>query len=98
QPADKELPFDNVRYATFEVRGPRQVLTITDDDKGAAFWREALTSGGAFGCDVKSAAEADKLYPRELRDRYQAICLLSVAGPGHSLWDKLRAYVQDGGG
>src|SRR5262249_29212273 len=80
-----------------EVRGPRQVLVIADDPDQAAFWTAALRVGGAFQCDVIKPAQTRDLGPRDLA-KYQAICLLDVDNPQADLWDKLKEYVQDGGG
>lgn len=102
--AADHLPFSAVRFATFEVRGPRSVLTITDrpgnDPSGgdAYIWRLALERGGSFHCDVKSTQEAAKLSPKELARKYRAVCLLSVARPDSELWNQLLNYVENGGG
>src|SRR5262249_11062401 len=44
--APDNLPFSAARFATFEVRGPRQVLVVADDPKTAQIWKLALS--GAF--------------------------------------------------
>ena len=98
------LPFSAARFATFEVRGPRSVLVLSDNPGNEQFrgdadiWKLALDRGGAFHCDVMSPDRAAKLTPRELARKYQAVCLVSVAAPDPDLWDKLLKYVEDGGG
>lgn len=100
--ADKTLPFNNTRFASFEVQGPRRVLIISDEPRTAFFWRVALSQriehAAGLSCDIKSTREAERLFPDRLRADYQAVCLLSVANPGRDLWDKLRSYVENGGG
>jgi hypothetical protein len=93
------LPFNNSRYATFEVRGPRQVLILTDDTRQPRIFELALTAAHAFSCEVKAIDDpaVAALTPRDLA-RYQAVCLFAVARPGPDLWDKLLAYVKNGGG
>jgi hypothetical protein len=93
------LAFDNTRFATFEVRGPRKVLTVTDDEDDAnAIWKPALELGEMpFECQVLTVADALKLTRDELAG-YKAVCLLSVAQPPRDLWDKLERFVRDGGG
>jgi Aerotolerance regulator N-terminal len=93
--APDHLPFSAVRYATFEVRGPRQVLIITDHPNRTLIWEAALR--GSFQCDVVQPAKAADLTPRDLAN-YQAVCLFDVADPTTDLWEKLKRYVEDGGG
>jgi hypothetical protein len=95
--APDNLPFSAVRYATFEVRGPRQILVIADDPERTAFLTAALRVGGAFQCEVIKPQQARELGPRDL-SKYQAVCLFDVENPSTDLWDKLKAYVDDGGG
>jgi hypothetical protein len=93
------LSFNNARFATFEVRKARRVLTLTDDPRNAHIWRLALTTQDAFACEVKSPDDPSvrAATPADLAD-YQAICLLSVRRPSNDLWEKLFAYVGQGGG
>jgi hypothetical protein len=107
------LPFNNVAFATFEVRGARSVLVVSDepgDERAsddprawkqpgdAAPWKLALMSGEApFQVKVLSARDARKLDLKDLA-QYQAICLLNVAQPASDLWQKLQRYVASGGG
>jgi hypothetical protein len=101
---DAALPFNDVRYATFLVRGSRKVLTITDHrgqnkhgEPQDPIWALALRAGRAFDCEVKLTPEANRLSPRELA-AYRAICLLGVANPSEELWETLKQYVNQGGG
>src|SRR5207245_11630832 len=82
---------------TFEVRGHRRALVITDEPGNVAIWKVALELGGAFDVTVKSAREAGGLSPTELA-AYQVVCLMSVAVPPTDLWEKLQKYVERGGG
>ena len=43
------LAFNNVRFATFLVTGPRKVLTIADNPADAAIWKLALRVGELAG-------------------------------------------------
>lgn len=93
------LPFDNARFATFEVRGGRRVLVLADDTTDARIWKLALESSGTFQCDVRGSSESmSTLTPKDLLSRYQAVCLVNVAAPSRSLWETLAAYVKEGGG
>lgn len=92
------LEFNNSLFATFEVRGGRKVLTVVEDPNDAKFWQEALQLRNRFQCEVRRVTELREVSPTELSERYQAICLLNVAGPSEDLWQKLRSYVAGGGG
>lgn len=93
------LPFDNTRYATFEVVGPRRVLTLTDDPGNVAVWRLALEPNRALECEVRPAGDAGSgaLTPAELA-RYRAVCLIDVARPPAEFWERLVRFSAAGGG
>jgi hypothetical protein len=92
------LPFDNARFATFEVRGGRRVLVLADEPDEAKIWALALESSGDFRCEVRRTAELrTALVPADLA-KYQAVCLFNVAAPESHLWETLERYVQQGGG
>ncbi|HEY8504458.1 MAG TPA: BatA and WFA domain-containing protein [Gemmataceae bacterium] len=94
------LPFDNVRFLTFEVPEPRPVLTVSDDADDARFWKLALEADNRFRCDVKTPEQVRDWRPEDWA-AYQAVCLLNVADPagpaGNPLWDALARYVEQGG-
>jgi hypothetical protein len=92
------LLFNNSLFATFEVRGGRQVLTLVDDLKDAGSWKPALDYQKAFQCEVRRVDDVRGLSPSELKQRYQSLCLLNVAQPSEDLWQKLFTYVAMGGG
>ena len=90
------LPFDDVRYATVEVRAGRKVLVIADNPKrDARIWRLALDTAKAFRCDTLPTDQAGKLEPKELLAKYKAVCLIDVDRPNAELWAMLEAYVED---
>jgi hypothetical protein len=91
------LPFANVGYATFTVQGPHQVLVVADDVANARIFKLALETREAFQCEVISLGEARKLFPQEL-GKYRAICLLGLAKPDFTIWERLEEYVKRGGG
>ncbi len=93
------LPADDVRYVTFEVRGARNILTITDEEKYALAWKYAIDVKQDFECKVLSPERIETV---EQLKPYLAVCLLSVRNPGEkvadtSLWSKLKEYVAQGG-
>ncbi len=92
------LPFTNARFATFEVQGGRQVLTLADDPADAVAWELALKSSGDLHCRVGRTAELMRtMVPKDL-EAYHAVCLLNVAEPDRDLWEKLEQFVTKGGG
>ncbi|HEY7422987.1 MAG TPA: BatA domain-containing protein [Gemmataceae bacterium] len=97
------LPFNNTAFATFLSRERRKVLTLVADElpaKNASppwkAWQMAMDAVGTFACDVRKAAEANKLDDKDLRG-YAAVCVFQFA-PSAELWQKLGRYVQGGGG
>jgi hypothetical protein len=92
------LPFNDVRHATFVVRGSRRLLTVVDrDPKTARIWKAVHDAVGVFRCDVRTLEEVERFNPRELA-RYKVLCLFQVPHPPDALWKKLAAFVRDGGG
>jgi hypothetical protein len=99
------LPFNNIGYATFRTRQRLKVLTVVADDRRDAAstepvpwkaWQTALKVGEMFECDVRPAAEADKLDDKALRG-YSVVCVFQFA-PSEGMWKKLEPYVRGGGG
>jgi len=101
-PTADALPFNNTCFATFLTRERRQVLTLVTDTPPAEgprpwkAWQLALQVGELFACDVRPAAEAEKLDEKTLR-RYAVVCLFQIV-PSAATWQKLARYVRDGGG
>jgi hypothetical protein len=93
------LPFNNARFATFLVRGPRKLLTIVQSDpKVARMWKLAHDSPPVvFRCEVKTLAEAGKLSAKGLAE-YRVICIFQLPDPPDELWKKLAGWVGGGGG
>lgn len=92
------LPFDNVRFAAFEVRGGRKVLAIADDPASAQIWKLALESTGGFRCDVERTDRVGGLDIKKLLAEYRVVCLVNVSAPDPRLWAILEEYVRKGGG
>jgi hypothetical protein len=93
------VPFDNLRFATFEVQGPRRVLTLTDDIRNVAIWKLAIESAGSFECEVKPISDPWlRGIGRQELAQFQCVCLVNVKEPPLDLWDKLLNYVKAGGG
>jgi hypothetical protein len=86
------LPFNNARFLTFDVRGGRRVLVLTDDPARAQIWTLALAASHAFECDVRKPEEIRDFGRGELA-AYEAVCLLDVAKPTSDLWERLYHYV-----
>jgi uncharacterized membrane protein len=109
RPFKDDLPHDNIRFATFQVRDDpkrqgRRVLTLADDEKAARIWRAALEAYAishpdtGFHCDLRMAADAAKLGAKELKP-YHLVCLFQNVKPlPPKFWTDLAEYVRDGGG
>src|SRR5207244_2224385 len=92
------LQFNNSLFATFEVRGGRRILTLVDDPKDADYWNQVFKVSKEFQGEVRTVAQARDLSPLQDLPKYQAICLLNVNRPDRALWEKLKTYVDNGGG
>ncbi len=96
------LPYNNTGFATFLGRQRRKVLTIVADKSTEGgpvpwkAWQTALKVGELFECDIRPAAEVEKLDDKTLRN-YAVVCLFQVA-PSAGTWQKLARYVRGGGG
>jgi hypothetical protein len=96
------LPFNNTSYATFLTRQRRKVLTVVADKPPKdgpppwKAWQTAMNVVDLFQCDLRPAAEADKLNDKELHD-YAAVCVFEMV-PSAGLWQKLQRYVRGGVG
>jgi hypothetical protein len=88
---------DDTGYLTFEVRDPRNMLTVADDPSRAGAWQAAVGVNGEFACAAVSVADYLKMKERELVG-YQAICLFEITHPGKDLWERLSRFVKAGGG
>jgi Aerotolerance regulator N-terminal len=89
------LAFDNVRFVTFAIREPRRVLLLTDDERKAKDFADALVAMKQFTPEVRTVGSIKQ--PGELA-RYQAVFLLGVARPDANVWPLLDEYVRRGGG
>jgi hypothetical protein len=96
------LPFNNSCFATFVTRQRRKVLTIVTENPPKdgpvpwKAWQTAMKVGELFECDIRSAAEADKLDDKAMSG-YAAVCVFQIK-PSTGLWQKLERYVRGGGG
>ncbi len=85
------LPFNNQRFATFNVAEKQRVLVLADDPAKAKGWTWALE-------DVGFASEAKAPGAKIAWNDYQAVHLVGVAQPDDKLWQTLAEYVKQGGG
>lgn len=100
---EDNLPADDTRYFTFDVRPPFRVLVAAAKpiDQRALFLTQALSpslllkNGRArFVCETIGF---DQLLDRNL-DNYSAVCLLDPTPLDPAVWQQLTGYVKQGGG
>ncbi|MCC6418759.1 MAG: BatA domain-containing protein [Gemmataceae bacterium] len=91
------LPANNLRYLTFAIRQPRQVLVLTDQPPAAQLLKDAHDAVGDFRLTIQKIEKALKEGPDLLRD-YHAVWLFNVEAPSDDLWRLLEGYVNKGGG
>jgi len=98
---DDPLECDDVRYFTVEVRNPRKILLLGEQDADTLFLREALAPALPAGvlrsnyvCESRSFAELDNT---QLAD-FDAVCLVDPTALTPAAWQTLTDYVHSGGG
>jgi hypothetical protein len=99
--ANDALPCDDARYFTIEVRPPRKVLLLGENEVDTLFLREALapTTGAEllqskFECTTAQYVQLDQL---PLAD-YSAICLTDPPSLSNESWQRLAEFTEHGGG
>ncbi len=90
-PTVDALPFNDQRFVTFRIKERPKVLVLADDLKATKRFAWALEDL-LHDVDHKTPQDASDL------GRYQAVFLVSVAGPSDKLWQMLKAYLDVGGG
>jgi hypothetical protein len=98
---DDPLAADDVRYFTVEVRAPRKILLLGEQQDDTLFLREALapssTAGllrSKFACDARASNDLDEV---ALAD-FDAVCLVDPTPLPAAAWQALADYVHSGGG
>jgi len=89
------LMSDNVRFITFHVREPRQILTLVDDPADATVWQLAMKAFKMFLSEVKPIRDVVAWKPEEW-NKYEVVCVMSVRKPGEA-WGPLEEYMKRGG-
>ncbi|MCP4193590.1 MAG: VWA domain-containing protein [Planctomycetaceae bacterium] len=92
------LEIDNRRYFTVHVRPAWRVLVVAPDDVDSDFLTSVLSPRGfrsaKFDCTEVSQL---KLKDQRLQD-FAAVAILDPTPLGSEQWDKLKRYVESGGG
>jgi hypothetical protein len=103
---EDNLPADDARYFTVDVRPPWKVLVVAPKpaERHALFLTEALapetfrrTGQARFECTVISVEELSAPSAPALDD-YAAVCLLDPPPLPDSVWQAIDTYVEHGGG
>src|SRR5262249_27633901 len=96
--ASDRMPFDNMRFVTFEVRAPRRVLVLTDDADDAYGLELVLRATGNFDGEGGHTPDLTELTPADLAN-YRAVVVFNVAKPNDlaEFWEKLESYWKAGG-
>lgn len=96
-----DMPFDDRRYFTVDVRPAARVLIVSDNKNESIYWRKALDPEGSRGQDAK-ASSIDEILSPQLEgtnlDSYRVICLLHVAKLTPAAWIRVGEFVGQGGG
>jgi hypothetical protein len=100
---DDALAADNARYFTIDVRPAWKVLIAAPApvEETALFLSQAIAPDewrrtGQSRFEVTTVAIGQ--LPQTNLDEYAAVCVLDPPPLEHAMWDKLNAYVKQGGG
>jgi hypothetical protein len=97
-PSLDALGFNDSRFATFQIRDARPVLTITDSPgEKTDYWARAVSASREFRCTVLSTKAFLDLSLDDVR-KYRAICLFGIVQPSPELWQRVEYFVESGGG
>lgn len=93
------LVMDDRQYFTIRVLPSRRVLVVSDSAGEVDVWMTAMASLG----QGKRTAFAEKFVATEKLasvdlENYDAVCLINAGRPEPEAWEKLKAFVETGGG
>ncbi len=93
------LPFDDQLFFTARLLPPRKVLIVSDTKAEANLWRQALDSlvQGKRAAFQTTVILTEKLSATELED-FDIVCLINAGRPEPAAWNRLRSFVEAGGG
>lgn len=93
------LPADNLRHASFLVRGSRKLLTIVEkaDPQVTRIWRAAHGATKSFTTEIMTTEQAEKLTLNQLGG-FSVIAIFQTARISDTMWEKLTTRVRAGAG
>lgn len=94
------LPVDDIRYFTFEVRPPLPILLVPGPAAEPGFLQAALAPEDLV--ELGQARFAPRVVPqaawtKQTLEAYAAVCFLDPAGMTDPDWARLERYVREGG-
>lgn len=92
------LSFDNTAAVTVRLLPPLEVLVVADERPQTKFWLEALNDLNLTGTAYKPTSILTSQLRTTNLEQYDVVCLLNVARPTSDHWDKLKTFVENGGG
>ena len=93
------LSMDDQAYFTVRILPPRRVLLVSDKKANIGLWQdmlESLEAGKRAAFETKFVSTA-KLTSVELED-FDVVCLINAGRPEPAAWERLRSFVESGGG
>ncbi|WP_010582737.1 vWA domain-containing protein [Schlesneria paludicola] len=93
------LAIDNVAYFTFRTLPPLKVLIVAETPTVARFWQTALNVlADEKITDIRPEFVTANRFASSNVDAFDVVCLLNVSSPTEAFWNKLRPFVEHGGG
>ncbi|QGJ71921.1 BatA domain-containing protein [Planctomycetales bacterium 10988] len=96
------LPFDNERFFTIDIRPAWKILLVSESEEEAVFLQEALApeelrrrKQARFSIERIDFSELENT---NLDRSWAAVCLLDPQGLSDAAWNSLHNYAQQGGG
>lgn len=92
------LTFDNSAPFTVRILPPLEVLIVVDEKVHAQFLLEALNGLNATGTAYHPTVVLSSQLLSTNLGKFDVACLVHVARPPREAWDKLKSFVETGGG
>lgn len=93
------LAIDNVAYFTFRTLPPLKVLIVAETQSTAKIWQTALKDLADLKVtDFHPEFVTTSRFASTNVEGFDVVCLINISSPDEPFWNKLRPFVEQGGG